>query len=250
MFESITPHVRGELADGVLTLTLDRPEKKNALTQGMYEALTAGIKRAETDAEIGAVLLRAEGGAFTAGNDLKDFMANDPQAALAATMVLLRLLGEIDTPLVAEVDGPAIGIGATLMLHCDFAFASPISSFKAPFIDLALTPEAGASLLMPIKLGDPVARRMLMLGHEIDAESAARCGLITSALDDPAWEAREVAKALADKPREALRATKRLLRESAYAGLADAINREAKTFLDRLGSAEAQKAFAKFFSRS
>lgn len=249
MLDSLPPQLSHGLADGVLTLSFNRPEKKNALTQDMYRGLNAAFALAAEDPSIGCILLRGEGGVFTAGNDLTDFMANDLKAAMAETMILLKRLGQLETPLVAAVDGMAIGIGATLMLHCDFAYATPGSVFKTPFIDLAVTPEAGASVLMPAMLGQPMARRMLMLGEAIPAAEAASAGLISEASDDAEAKARATAAALAAKPREAMRVTKRLLGEGVGAALAPTIEKEAKIFSERLASAEAQAVFAQFFKR-
>lgn len=244
-----SPHLREEVENGVLTMTFSRSEKKNALTQDMYRALNAGFARAADDASIGAVMLRGSGGVFTAGNDLTDFMASDLQSALAETMALLRGLGSFDVPLVAAVDGPAIGIGTTLLLHCDFAFATPAATFKTPFIDLALAPEAGSSLLMPAKLGANAARRLLMLGETIEALDAAAIGLVAGVYEDAEAKARETAAALAAKPREAMRTTKQLMRDAIGGSVEAAIAREGEAFTERLASREAQAAFAKFFAK-
>lgn len=249
MFDDLTPHVQGAIDAGVLTMTFNRPEKKNALTQGMYKALNAGFARAADDTEIGAVLLRGVGGVFTAGNDLKDFMASDLNASLAETMALLRGLASFDVPLVAAVDGAAIGIGTTILLHCDFVYATPSATFKTPFIDLALAPEAGSSLLMPAMLGATAARRFLMLGDTLEALDAASAGLVSGVYEDADAKALETAQALAAKPHEAMRTTKQLMRDAIGGSVAAAIDREGEMFRERLASAEAQAQFAKFFAK-
>lgn len=243
------PHIRVTVADGVMELIIDRPEKKNALTQGMYRAMTAALIEAQQSLEIGAVVLSGAGGVFTAGNDLKDFMAGGPVQGPAAAMDLLRHTATLDVPLVAAVDGLAIGIGTTILMHCDAVVAGPAARFKTPFIDLAVCPEGGSSLLFPIRLGRAATTRLLMLGDELLVEEAAAVGLVDRVVERPGAEAMTMAARLAAKPREAMRATKRLLREARGEAVLDTLDREADAFAERLGSAEAQAVIAAFFQR-
>lgn len=254
MAEHVSEHVTVARADGVMTVTLARPDKKNALTRDMYRAVTAALAEADGDLEIGAVVLAGAGGAFTAGNDLADFMAaggpspngEGPQAAMA----LLHRLVALEAPLLAAVEGVAIGIGTTLLLHCDAAVAHPEARFKTPFIDLALCPEGGSSLLMPARLGRAATMRFLMLGEEVPAEDARAWGLVDAIDTDPLARAQTLAAALAAKPRAALRATKRLIRAAEGSRVRETIDREAALFAERLGSSEAQAAFRAFFQRA
>lgn len=253
MLDQITPHIRTELAEGVLTVAIERPEKKNALTQDMYRAIAAALRHAQDDTEIGAVLLTGaeteSGGVFTAGNDLMDFMAAGPSHGPRAARELLQAAAHLDAPLLAHVDGVAIGIGVTILLHCDYAFATPNARFKTPFIDLAACPEGASSLLMPRMIGKRATNDFLMLGKEISGEDAAACGLVAECSEDAATLARETAAALAAKPREAMRATKRLLRENRDGPVGEVIDREIAVFGERLQSKEAQAVIAAFFNR-
>lgn len=242
--------IRTALSDGVLTVAIDRPEKKNALTQSMYEGLTAAFERAEADLEIGAVLLTGAGGQFTAGNDLADFIGAGPTHGPAAAMALLHRAATLSVPLVAAVEGVAIGIGTTILLHADVAVAAPDARFKTPFIDLGLCPEGASSLLMPTALGRAATVRFLMLGETVPAEDARAWGLLDALDPEPLTRATAIAKDLAAKPREAMRATKRLIREARGAAVPQTIDREAAAFADRLASPEAQAAFAAFFQKS
>lgn len=247
--EATDPHIRVAEADGVMDIVIDRPDKKNALTQDMYRALAATLRRASEDLAVGAVVLSGAGGAFTAGNDLKDFMISGPSQGAAAALELLSALASTDAPLIAAVEGPAVGVGVTLLPHCDAALAAPGSRFRTPFIDLALCPEGASTLLMPARLGREMAHRMLLLGEEIDADVAAACGLVDRVAADPLREAKALAARYAEKPRQAMRASKRLIRDAQRQAVEDAIDREAAVFAERLGSTEAQATIAAFFQR-
>ncbi|MEO1293818.1 MAG: enoyl-CoA hydratase-related protein [Pseudomonadota bacterium] len=249
MLDEATPHLRSEKHDGVMTLTIDRVEKKNAMTQDMYLALAAGLQAADDDAEVGAAILTGAGGVFTAGNDLKDFLAAGIGQGPGAAMKLLDTVATIDVPLVAAVEGPAIGIGATILLHCDYAYAGPTALFKTPFVDLALCPEGASTLLMPEMIGKRATNDFLMLGKAFSAEEAAACGLVSGVAADPLTTAMETAKALAAKPRDAQRATKRLIRQARGTAVTDTFSREAKVFAERLVSDEARAVFQQFFAR-
>lgn len=243
-----TPHVRIEETGKVLTLTLDRPEKKNALTQAMYRTLAAELRRADGSPEIAAVIVAGAPGAFTAGNDLADFMGG-PSAGAAAAMDLLHAVCAMETPLIAAVDGLAIGIGTTLLLHCDFAYATPDAHFRTPFVDLGLCAEGASSLLLSERVGWTAARRLLMLGEALSGEEAAALGLVSATAADPLAAAQATAQTLAAKPTAALRATKRLLRDAREDAVRRAIDREAGVFAERLASPEAAAAMAAFFQR-
>ncbi|MCI4660874.1 MAG: enoyl-CoA hydratase-related protein [Neomegalonema sp.] len=235
---------------GVRIIRINRPDKKNALTQAMYRQMTAALQEADASEEIGAVLLTGTAGVFTAGNDLSDFLGEGEGGDLSAAMDLLRCAASIDLPLVAAVEGPAIGIGTTILLHCDFSFAAPDALFKAPFIDLAVCPEGASSLLLERRIGAQAARAMLMLGEGLSAERAAACGLLSAVSGDPQARALETAKALAAKPRMAMRETKSLLRSPERAEVLAAIDREAAQFERLMKTPAAQAIFAKFLTRS
>ncbi|HEY0684911.1 MAG TPA: enoyl-CoA hydratase-related protein [Steroidobacter sp.] len=246
----MTEHVRIALEDGVLRLTLARADKKNALTQAMYAALGNALARAETDPSVRAVLLEADGDAFTAGNDLGDF------AAVAAgkldredmtTHLFLDALAKARKPLVAAVQGLAVGIGVTMLLHCDLVFVADDAKLSTPFVNLALVPEAASSALLQARIGYARAYAMFALGEPIDGRTAASIGLANAAL--PASEVRAkalaAAKVLATKPMGALQATKQLMRDGA--AIAALMAKESEIFGQRLKSpetAEALRAFA------
>lgn len=235
--------------DRVLTIRLHRPEKKNAIDRAMYGAMTAALQAAETVDAIGAVRLAGIPGAFTSGNDIADFLEFGEDRALDEVVVFLYAVVACTKPLVAAIDGLAIGIGTTLLLHCDAVVATPKSIFRTPFTDLGLVPEAGSSLLGPRVMGEREAFALLALGETFDADRARRCGLITSVTDDAEARSLQIARDLAAKPREALQVTRSLLRPDRDA-LRRRIDEEARHFGERLQSAEARAAFAAFLGRA
>jgi len=243
--------VRSEKAGGVLTLTLDRADKKNALTPAMYAALTAALMAADEDREVRVVLLQAEGDAFCAGNDLAEFAAVSAGAAPEeiSAAPFIRALGQARTPLVAAVHGLAVGVGVTLLLHCDLVYVAEDARLTVPFVNLALAPEAASSRLLPARIGHVRAFSMFALGEAIDGRTAAAWGLANAAL--PAGEvkarARAAAEALAQRPPSSVAATKALMRDgAAYAAQIEA---EFARFADQLRSEEAKEAFAAFFEK-
>lgn len=229
---------------GICTLRLNRPEKKNSLTREMYDTLAAAIRAADTDPQRRVILIAANGGDFCAGNDLGDFQTRRPGDKPAAWNFLLAL-ADTQVPLVAAVQGRAIGIGTTLLAHCDFVYAEPDASFSLPFVALGVVPEAASSQTLVQQLGYRRAAEMLLLGQVCDATTAATIGLITAVT--PAGAAHATAQAtaarLAALPRAALRQSKQLLRrppESLHARL----HAEIAIFQERLASATAQELIA------
>ena len=248
----MSEYVKTVLDESVLRLTLARPAKKNALTQDMYAALAAGLRRAEESAEVRAVLIAAEGDAFTAGNDLYDFAAMNTGAMSrreAHSLTFLGALAEAQKPIVAAVQGRAVGVGVTLLLHCDLVFVAEDAKLSTPFVNLGLTPEAGSSWLLPARIGHARAYAMFALGEVVDGKTAASIGLANLALPGGELQARALAAAreLAQRPIEALGATKRLMRDAA--AIKAVMQREVEVFNQRLRSAEAAQAFAAFAAR-
>ncbi|HTA73023.1 MAG TPA: enoyl-CoA hydratase [Gemmatimonadaceae bacterium] len=233
----------------IRTLVIDRPDKKNAITAAMYTSLAADLNAARQDDAVGAVLITGAGSTFTAGNDLRDFLEHPPGGEDAPVFRFLFALAEFDKPLVAAVRGPAIGIGTTMLLHCDFVFVSPSARFQMPFIDLGLVPEAASTLLLPSLVGMRRAAQWLMLGEPFNAEIAVSVGLANEIVPDDALlgHAQAIAERLAAKPRQAMRLTKRLLRHDRADVLA-AIRREAELFREALQSNEARAAFQAFLT--
>ncbi|MEJ7934710.1 enoyl-CoA hydratase-related protein [Sphingobium sp. AN558] len=234
--------------EGVIEMRLDRPGKKNALTASMYRIMTATLADASRRPEIGAIMVTGEGDAFCAGNDLKDFMAG-PEGGEAA-FAFIRALAAFDKPLVAAVQGLAVGIGTTMLFHCDLVYAAPDARFIMPFVNLGLVPEAGSSLLAPATMGHAKAAAMFLLGEPLDAQAADSAGLVTAIIAGDALLAHARAKAhlLMTKPPQALAATRRLFKGDQSALIAR-IDEEARLFKERLMSPEAQEAFAAFFEK-
>jgi len=239
-------------SEGALSiLRLHRAEKKNALTGAMYTALSHALKEANADDGVGAIVILGQPGIFCAGNDIKDFIGFAMGGGIGQPVLdFLRALVENEKPLVAGLDGAAIGIGTTMILHCDYAVASNRSVFATPFVDLGLVPEAASSLIVPQLMGNRVAFEMLAMGAKFDANRAREIGLVNAVTEPATLEADtlETARAIAAKPREAVRLTRRLIRGDPSAILAR-IDEEAKLFSERLMSKEARQAFEAFLAK-
>lgn len=245
-------YLRIERASGLLAITLARPDKKNAITGEMYLALVEALELASAEPSIHVVLLDADGGDFCAGNDIADFvaLARSGQALENSNVFrFLRALAVLDKPLVAAVRGRAVGIGTTLLLHCDLVYVAADARLSTPFVDLALVPEAASSVLLPARIGHVRAFALFALGESLDGHAAVHCGLANEALpaDEVAPRARAAALTLAGKPTLALQATKRLMRDQAR--MLAAIESEGREFAQRLMSAEAQATFQAFMNR-
>lgn len=251
---SICEHVLVSRRGHVCEVRLNRPEKRNALTSNMYEALVGAFTEAETEDDIRVLLLSGEGACFTGGNDLKDFLGA-PEVIGADHVIsrFLRALAEFSKPLVAAVHGPTVGIGVTLLLHCDLVVAAARSTrLITPFVQLGLVPEAASTLLLPRLLGHPRAAQMLLLGEPVDAGTAREWGLVNRVVDDAALlqEARSLADAAARQPPGAVRATKRLLRSGDGAEVSARMREELRVFAERLRSPEFAAAAQAFFGKS
>lgn len=236
---------------GVLTLTFHRPDKKNAFTHAMYTEATEALLAADRDDAVRVVVLTGAGGAFTAGNDLGDFLEHPPTGEDSPVFRYLRALVDASKPVIASVDGAAVGIGTTMLLHCDFVLASERTRFSMPFVNLGLCPEGASSVLLPRMAGGVLAAELLMFGEPFDAATALRAGIINRVVpaEKLAEATAERARALASKPMEALKVTKRLLREPLRAEVTAALSREGAEFVQRLSSPEAHEAFTAFLSR-
>ncbi|WP_327751900.1 enoyl-CoA hydratase-related protein [Sphingobium sp. SJ10-10] len=233
---------------GVIEIHIDRPDKKNALTAAMYRAMTAALADASARDEIGVVLFAGKGDAFCAGNDLKDFMAG-PQGGEAA-FAFIRAIAAFEKPMVAAVQGLAVGVGTTMLFHCDLVYAAPDARFITPFVNLGIVAEAGSSLLAPATFGYAKAASMLLLGEPMNAQTADQAGFVTAIVpaDSLLDHARQKAAMLMTKPPQALAATRRLMKGDP-AVLNQRIEEEARLFQEALRSAEAQEAFAAFFEK-
>lgn len=234
----------------VLCATLSRVEKKNALTSAMYQMLVEAFAQASKDETVGAVLLRGQEGVFTAGNDIGDFLALAGSPQTSPGTVFIKTLAAFEKPLVAAVEGPAIGIGTTLCFHCDLVYAAPSAKFQMPFVNLGLVPEAGSSLLAPQRFGYAKAAEFILLAESFDAAMARDLGLVNAIVepDDLYAHALEKAQALAAKPRDALLATRRLLRGDP-APLKARMDEELKLFGEAVRSPQARTAFIAFMQK-
>lgn len=240
-----------EVRNGICHLSMARPEKKNALTAAMYATMADALATAESDPEVRVILISGSGGSFTAGNDLADFLAAPPLDDSAPVFRFITGFAELRKPFVAAVEGVAVGVGTTMLLHCDLAYAGAGARFALPFVNLGLTPEAASSLLLPLRAGYARAAELLMLGEVFSAEKALELGIINAVLPDGQVldHAFERCRKLAAQPAAAIRQTKALLRR-AQPGAVDATMRmEAEVFRERLLSPEAKEAFAAFLEK-
>jgi enoyl-CoA hydratase/carnithine racemase len=247
----MTEHIKIQNNDGVLSLTMSRPDKKNALTNAMYGALADAIFAAETDANVRVILIRGEGDMFTAGNDVGEFAAIAAGAVHGERHVgrFLQALAKSSRPLVAAVQGRAVGVGTTMLLHCDLVVLADNALLSTPFVSLALVPEAASSVLMPMRIGYARAFEMFALGEAVDARSALAWGIANRVvpLDKLDAEAGALAARLAKQPAGAVSTTKRLMRNPEV--LMAQIKAESEQFAARLKTIEAREAFAAFAER-
>jgi len=246
----MSEHVKAEKADGILTLILDRPEKKNALTDAMYKSLADALDASEQDRDTRVILIRAEGDMFTAGNDVSDFAAvNAGSKSLQNVLRFIRAISQATKPIVAAVQGRAVGVGMTLLLHCDQVVLAEDAQLTTPFVNLALVPELGSSLLLPARIGHVRAFSMFALGEAVRAQDALAWGLANKvvARTELVAAARDLALRLAKQPLGALIATKRLMREAEQ--IARRMEAEGIEFQRRLTSPEAKEAFTAFAER-
>lgn len=248
----MSEHVRVERDGGLLAITLARPERRNAITVAMYDALATAVEQAAGDPSVRVIAFRGEGEDFAAGNDLGDFLKALPRDIDDIPVWrLLRALARCETPIVAAVHGHCVGIGTTMLLHCDLVVAEEGARFSMPFVDLGLVPEAASSLLFPRLAGRRRAARYLLLGETFGVDEAEAIGLIShraaaGSLDD---KLRSIVSALLAKPPEALRQTQRLLRHGQEREILERMQLEGALFAERLTSPEVKEAISAFFEK-
>ncbi len=236
--------------DGAMHIRMDRAAKRNALNRTMYEAMAGALAEAEEDASIRAVLFSGEGGTFCGGNDMNDFVAHTPHEADRPAFGFIQALCDASKVLVAAVQGPAVGIGSTMLLHCDLVVAGHSALLSMPFIKLGLVPEAASSLLLPRAVGHRRAAEMLLLGEPVDAQTALRWGLVNQVVDDAVLldAALGLVARVISRPATALLMTKRLLRGDP-ASLAQRVREEGVMFSSQLQSPEFQQAASAFLNK-
>jgi len=243
--------IRTATLNGVATIEIARPEKKNAITGAMYSAMADALTVATADAAVRAVLITGQPGIFTSGNDIEDFMQRPPGSTESPAFVFMKALIGCDKPVVAAVTGAAIGIGTTMLLHCDFVYVSDEARLAMPFVSLGLVPEFASSLIVPQLMGNARAAEKLLLGDPFTGADAVDCGIANAVL--PANEvvnhARRIAERFNALPPGAVRDSKRLMRRARSQSTMETIATEAGLFAARLRSPEAQEAFSAFFQK-
>jgi len=243
------PQITSRREGSIQILSFNRPEKMNALTREMYAGLANGLNEAAGDFGVRAVVITSEGDHFTAGNDIADFLANPPTNEDSDVARFLGSLLEFPKPLIAAVKGNAVGVGTTMLLHCDVVVAGPSAKFSMPFASLGLVPEAGSSYLFPLLVGYQRAAKIFMTGESFDADSAVNMGLVASIASDPLREAMEIATHISEQPPQAMINTKALLKASKHDAVAAVMKAEFELFSLALQSEEAMEAFMNFMAK-
>jgi len=243
--------IKTAIVNGVATIEIARPEKKNALTRAMYQAMADALVAANGDKSVRAVLIQGQPGIFTSGNDIEDFMGSPPRDEEAPVFQFMRALLACEKPVIAAVNGAAIGIGTTMLLHCDFVYVADDARLAMPFVGLGLVPEFASSLVVPRLMGHVKAAEKLLLGDPFTGADAVECGIANAVL--PAGEvvnqARRVAERFNNLAPSAVRESKRLMRRHSTEQVLETLRAEAEIFGARLRSPEAMEAFQAFFQK-
>ena len=237
------------LEDQVLSISFNRPEKMNAITRGMYAQLAQALNSADQDFGIRAVILTSEGGSFTSGNDISDFLEHPPTSEDSTVAAFLAAIHNFTKPLIAAVKGNAVGVGTTLLLHCDLVVAADDAKFSLPFTSLGLVPEAGSSFLLPRLVGYQRAAELFLTGEAFDASYARELGIVNYLSNDPYQKAHELAIKIAKQPPQAVINTKALMKAQVHDSVAAVMKAEFEIFSLALQSEEARSAFKQFLSR-
>ncbi len=247
----MSEHILTRTSGSVLHIVMNRTDKRNALTGAMYAAMADTLDRVAAEPAVRVVVVTGAGGVFTSGNDVGDFLAAAGLDDDAPVMRFLRAISSFEKPIIAAVSGLAVGVGTTMLLHCDLVYADDTASLQLPFVNIGLVPEAASSLLLPRAVGPVRAAEMLFFGAPISAAEAQAAGLVNAVVAPDALEAfvQERADALARQPAGALRDSKRLLRHSTSATVAERMSEEGAIFAQRLRSPEAREAMTAFLEK-
>ena len=247
----MSEHVIVETRDRITRIELNRPEKKNALSPGMYAAMAQALSAADSDAQVRAVLIHGQRDCFTSGNDVKDFLELERAPGTSPASAFLRAISTARKPLVAAVGGPAVGVGTTMLLHFDLIYAAPNARFQLPFVPLGLLPEAASSLLLPRLAGYQRAAQLLLLGQPFGAEQALAAGIVSEIVPEAELlaRARQAALALAALPPASVRMTKELMKREAAPAVQARMTEELQLFGERLRSPEAKEALGAFMEK-
>jgi enoyl-CoA hydratase/carnithine racemase len=248
---SSTEQIRSEISEGILCLFINRPDKKNALNLAMYQALAEGLRQADDDDSVRVILISGGDECFTSGNDLADFLSAPPTGPESPVMQFLIAISEARKPIVASVNGLAVGVGVTMLLHCDLVYVGRSATFQMPFVNLGLCPEAGSTLLLPRIMGHQRAAELLLLGEVFSADKARDFGIVTEICPDKDVyaTARNRSLQLAAQPAAAVRLAKKLLKRDYASQLRETIAEEGNQFMGRLKSPEATEALQAFMQR-
>jgi enoyl-CoA hydratase/carnithine racemase len=243
--------IKAETQGRMARIELHRPGKKNALTAEAYGQLADTLSAADGNGAVRVILIHGQPDCFTAGNDLTDFLERPPHGENATTWRFLRTLPAITKPVVAAVGGPAIGIGTTLLLHCDLVFATTTARFQLPFVALGVVPEAASSLLLPMLAGYQRAAELLLLGQPFTAQKAYEVGIVSEVVEQASLmeKAEAAAQALAALPPESIRLTKKLMKERYAEAVAQAMAEEGRIFRERLAGPDAKEAMTAFLEK-
>ena len=246
-----TELIRLKKDNGIFQISINRPEKKNALTSAMYESIFNALEELDNDDRLRVGFITGTMDCFTSGNDLKDFMLNPPQDGSAPVMKFLNKLPKVKKPLVAAVNGPAVGVGTTMLLHCELVYAARDALFQMPFVNLGLCPEAGSSLLLPQVAVYQKAAELLMLGDSFTAEDARDIGIVNGIFDNHDYQSKayEKAERLAKQPPASIRVTKELMRKANKKIITEVMNEESMRFANMLGGEEAMEAIQAFMEK-
>ncbi len=244
--------IRSETAGRVARVRFDRLDKKNAITAQMYLQLAEALAAADADREVRAILLHGSADCFTSGNDVADFLQRPPSGEGSPTWRLFEVFPNLNKPVVAAVGGPAVGIGCTMLLHCDLVYAASNARFQLPFVPLGIVPEFGSTYLLPLIAGYQRAAELLLLGQPFSAQKAYEAGIVTAVVqqEELLEKSFETATALAALPPESVRLTKRLMKARYGKTVAETISEEGRLFLERLQSPEAKQALNAFLDKT
>jgi enoyl-CoA hydratase/carnithine racemase len=247
--DGMSEHIHVEIIDRVQRIVIDRPRKKNALTPAMYTAIADALASGEASDGVRVHYITGAGTTFTAGNDMATFL--NPSAFMAPVVRFLTAIRDASKPLVIAVNGAAIGVGVTMLLHADLVYAATSARLRTPFVDLGLVPEAGSSLLMPTTMGHTRAAELLLLGETLSAQRACESLLVNEVLDDDALETHAMRQAvrLANRAPAAMRASKALMRRANATALRETMDEEYRVFAERLASPELAEAVTAFLEK-
>ncbi len=247
----MSDNIRSGTRDRIARIQLHRPEKKNAITQAMYLRMVEALRGADTDPDVRAILIHGTGDCFTSGNDIADFLNDAAGNADSPVMQFLKTLPQMEKPVIAAVNGLAVGIGVTMLLSCDLVYAGESARLQMPFVNIGISPEAGSTLLLPAMMGHQRAAELLLLGEMFDAHKAREVGLVNEVVpDDRVMDtALEKADRLAAKPPHSLRTTKALIKRWQQAEIDSIIDAEAEHFMALLQGGEAKEAMTAFMEK-